>query len=301
MKAGNKGVTGVLTRPRGAGRLALRMARALLVAALLLSVAGLVVWWLGLLDRYFVFFPGKVVQGSPADLLLPYEDVHFTAGDGVRLHGWYISGGSGPGESATTLLWFNGNAGNIGHRVEKLGAMRRSLGVGQLIFDYRGYGASEGSPSEKGLYLDGEAALAYLKGRGDVDPTKIVFFGESLGSAVAVRLAANRGAYGVVLQAPFTSIKAMAQRAFPVLPLWLSVRSRFDSLAMVGRVRAPLLVMHSDADEIVPFEMGRRLHEAANEPKRLFVIQGALHNDPHLAPDSPYFQALRDFLASLER
>jgi fermentation-respiration switch protein FrsA (DUF1100 family) len=261
------------------------------LAAAVLAVAGVVIWWLGVLDRYFIFFPEREVTVTPADRGLAFEEVSFTAADGTRLHGWYV-----PGASDVTWLWFHGNGGNIADRLDALAALHRNLGVNIFIFDYRGYGKSEGRPTEKGMYLDGEAALAYLRTRLDVDVDKVVLYGRSLGCAVAVEMASRHGAYALVLESPFTSVKAMARRAFPVLPAWLLVKSRFDSLAKIREMDTPLLVIHPERDEIVPLAMGREVYEAAAGPKRFFVAEGALHNDQHLADSDPYFRELRGFL-----
>ena len=264
------------------------------LAAVVLAVAGVITWQVGVLDRYFIFFPEREVAETPADRGLAFEDVSFTASDGTRLHGWYV-----PGTSAVTWLWFHGNAGNIADRLDALAALHRNLGVNILIFDYRGYGKSEGRPSERGMYLDGEAALAYLRSRPDVDAAKVVLYGRSLGCAVALETARRHGAYALVLESPFTSIRGMARRTFPVLPAWLLVKSRFDSLSKIHGIAAPVLVVHPEQDEVVPIAMGREVYEAAGGPKRFFVAEGAMHNDQHLADSDPYFGALREFLASV--
>lgn len=264
------------------------------LAAAVLAVAGVIIRQVGVLDRYFIFFPEREVAETPADRGLAFEDVSFTASDGTRLHGWYVSG-----TSDVTWLWFHGNAGNIADRLDALAALHRNLGVTIFIFDYRGYGKSEGRPSERGMYLDGEAALAYLRSRPDVNADKVVLYGRSLGCAVAVEMASRHGAYALVLESPFTSIRAMARRTFPVPPAWLLVKSRFDSLSKMRGITAPLLVVHPENDEVVPIAMGWEVHEAAGGSKRFFVAEGALHNDQHLADGDPYFAALRDFLASV--
>ena len=247
-----------------------------------------------MLDRHFIFFPEKEIALTPADRGLRYEDIQFRASDGVELHGWWVPG---PGE--WTWLWFHGNAGNIGHRVDNLFELVERLGVSVFIFDYRGYGRSEGSPSEAGLYRDGEAALAYVRARAEVDAGRIVLFGRSLGGAVAVRLATEHEPFAVVLESAFPSIKAMARMMYLSLPVDVLVRSRFDSLSAIRDVHAPVMVLHGDRDEIVPLKMGRELFEAANEPKRFFVIEGAGHNDTYFVGGDRYYDALRSFLEDL--
>ncbi len=248
-----------------------------------------------LLDRYFIYFPQSEMVGTPGDVGLGYEDVFFSASDGTKLHGWFI-----PGESEITLIWFHGNAGNISHPVENILMLHRQIGANVFIFDYRGYGRSEGGPSEGGIYLDAEAALDYLRSRQDINQDRIVLFGRSLGCAVAVEMATRHDEYAVILESPFTSIRAMAKRSNPVLSLFLPVslvvRSRYDSLSKIKNVRSPVMVLHGDQDETIPHDMGRQLFDAANEPKRFYTIEGAAHNDTYQAGGDAYFDALRRFI-----
>ena len=265
------------------------------VAVVLLALLGLVARQTKLLDRYFVFFPEREIVRTPGDVDVKYEDVFFPTSDGVRLNGWFV-----PSESETTLVWFHGNAGNISHRLENLLMLKHRLGLNIFIFDYRGYGRSEGSPSEKGMYLDAEAALEFLSSRPAPDGgRKLVFFGRSLGAAVAVEMATRHETDALVLESPFTSVRAMARRAYPFLPaglLVLPLRSRFDSLAKIADVRTPVMVLHGDMDDIVPFEEGRKLYDAANQPKRFYTIEGAAHNDTYVIGGSAYFDALKAFI-----
>ena len=247
-----------------------------------------------MIDRRFIFFPEKELWGTPAHWGLTFDDVHFEASDGVRLHGWFV-----PGEGEVTWIWFHGNGGNIGHRLENLVLLRSGLGVNLFLFDYRGYGRSQGRPSEKGTYRDATAALDYVLSRRDVNPDRIIYFGRSLGAAVAVWLAALRRPHGLILESPFASVGDMAKWAFPHLPLYLLVRRKYDSLSQIGKVSCPLLVLHGDLDEVVPISQGRKLYEAATGPKSFYVIEGAAHNDTYIAGGEPYFQALGDFIKSL--
>lgn len=268
------------------------------VAVLLLAILafGLFARQTGLLDRQLIFFPAREITTTPASVGLDYDDVFFTASDGVRLHGWFV-----PGEGDLTLLWFHGNAGNISNRVENLLLLHERLGVNVFIFDYRGYGRSEGSPSEQGMYLDAEAALDYLRSRQDVDvENRLALFGRSVGAAVAVELATQHPAYAVILESPFTSVRAMARRIYPALaalvPVGAVVQSKFDTLSKIEQVRSPVMVLHGDSDDIVPIDMGREVFDAASEPKRFYIIQGANHNDTYIAGGNAYFDALKDFL-----
>ena len=251
-----------------------------------------------MLDRHFIFFPSKDLIATPGDVGLDFEEALFSASDGVHLHGWYV-----PGEGDTTLLWFHGNAGNVSHRVDYLLRLHRHLAVNVFIFDYRGYGRSDGIVSEQGTYLDAEGALAYLRSRqGPAPGHRLVLFGRSLGCAVAVEMATRHQAQAMVLEAPFTSIRDMAKRAYPYLPTSVLVRligARYDSLSKIRKVRIPLLVLHGERDELVPLEAGRELFEAANEPKRIYTVPGGGHNDTYLVGGDAYYEAIRGFLQDL--
>ena len=277
-------------------RRSLAVSRSGLLIAALLALLALGARQTNLLDKQLVFFPDREVLSTPGDAGLVYEDVTFTASDGVKLHGWFV-----PGDGKRVIIWFHGNAGNIGHRVENLVLMREQLRVSVFLFDYRGYGNSEGAPSEQGLYLDAEAALEYTKTRSGLEADEgIVYFGRSLGAAVAVELATRYPPRALVLESPFTSIQGMAQKLHPVVsklvPLGLVVQSRFDALAKIGQVRTPVMVLHGDQDDMIPIEMGRELFEAANEPKAFYAIRGASHNDTYAVGGVPYFDALRAFV-----
>ena len=258
-------------------------------------IAGFSVRQTNLLDRQFIFFPEREMAGAPGAVGLEYEDVFFSTSDGVKLHGWFV-----PGESDTTLMWLHGNAGNISDRIDNLLMVHRRLGVNVFIFDYRGYGRSEGTASEKGTYLDAEAALEYLRSRSDVDlDNGLVLFGRSLGCAVAVELAIRHNFHGIILESPFTSVRAMVKRVYPYLPVGLLmtlVQTRYDSLSKMKDVHSPVMVLHGDRDDTVPLDIGRKLFDAANDPKRFYVIQGASHNDTYLVGGEAYFEALKDFI-----
>jgi fermentation-respiration switch protein FrsA (DUF1100 family) len=252
--------------------------------------------------KEMIFFPEPLINATPQSAGMAFEDVYLTTSDGVRINGWYVPAVG----STVTLLWFHGNAGNLSDRVHQLRELHDRLAVNIFMLDFREYGRSEGEVSEAGTYLDAEAALAYLRGRGD--QRRIVYYGQSLGSAVAVELAVRqtggqaRGAPpdGLILEAPFLSIQAMAKAVMPLLPVGGLISTKYDSLSKIGAIHAPLLILHGDRDEVVPYAHGKRLFAAANEPKRFYTITGAHHNDTYIAGGEGYFTALRDFLASLE-
>ena len=243
----------------------------------------------------FIFFPEPLIGATPESAGLAFEDVYVTTSDGVRVNGWYV-----PAEGATiTLLWFHGNAGNLSDRVHQLRQLHDQLRVNIFMIDYRQYGRSEGEVSEAGTYLDAEAALAFLRGRPGASEHRIVYYGQSLGSAVAVELARRAPPDGLILEAPFLSIQEMARAAVPLLPVGALISTKYDSLSKIGAIHVPLLILQGDQDEVVPYAHGRRLFAAANQPKRFYTIAGAHHNDTYLAGGEGYFDALRTFLASL--
>jgi hypothetical protein len=241
----------------------------------------------------FIFYPEVRLVGTPGDVALAYEDARFPATDGVRLHGWWV-----PGPRPETILWMHGNAGNISHRLENLRLLHDRVGASVILFDYRGYGASAGTPSERGLYADAAGALAYLRGRADVQADRIVYFGRSLGAAVAVELALRAPPRGLILETAFTSVRGMAAEMLPS-PLAALVPPSFDSLTKIGAVRCPILFVHGDRDEVVPYAQGRRLFDAARAPKSFVTLPGAGHNDTYLVGGDHYFRRLGEFLDSL--
>jgi fermentation-respiration switch protein FrsA (DUF1100 family) len=239
-------------------------------------------------ERGFIYYPSATLEGTPASVGLVFENVDVTATDGVRIHGWHV-----PGRRPATLLYCHGNGGNISHRLPKLRALHDRLGLSILIFDYRGYGRSAGVPGEAGTYADARAMREWLRDR---DPRPVVYLGASLGAAVATALATEQPPAALVLEAPFASIQAMANAALPGAG-WL-FRTRYDTLGRVRRVRAPLLVLHGDADEVVPYRQGRAVFEAASEPKVFVTLPGARHNDAHAAGGETYWGAWTAFLAA---
>ena len=245
-------------------------------------------------DRYF-FFPNQVVSQSPADYGIAFEDVYFRSQDGIELNGWFV-----PGGTDLTWLWFHGNGGSLGDRAEDL-TLYNSLGVNIFVFDYRGYGHSAGKPTEKGVYRDATGALQYLQSRQDVANSRIVYFGQSLGGAIALELATRHPPLGLVLESTFSSAADMARQVAPRLPLHVLVRRKFDSTARIRKVSSPVLVVHGNDDSVVPLAPGRKLYEAAIGPKRWMGVPNADHSDVALTGGTLYLETLGDFLASLAR
>jgi hypothetical protein len=250
------------------------------------------------LEKSFIFYPDRYLEATPADYGLEFEEVFFPATDGMELHGWWIPARQ-KRQGQLTLLWMHGNAGNISHRLHNAKLLHDRLGIHLFLFDYREYGLSQGEVSEEGTYADAEGALAYILSRPDVRQDRVVYFGRSIGSAVAVELATRRIPAGLILESPMTSIPSLARSLFPWLPVGFLLSTKYDSLAKIGKIRTPLLIFHGTADEIVPFSHGRRLFEAANEPKRFFAIQGAHHNDTYLMGGEEYLQVWQEFLEGI--
>jgi fermentation-respiration switch protein FrsA (DUF1100 family) len=250
------------------------------------------------LDRSLIFYPDKHLEATPGDYSLFYEEVFFPASDGVELHGWWIPGPASGGVSPT-VLWMHGNAGNISHRLHNASLLHDHLGANLFLFDYREYGLSKGKVDEEGTYLDAEGALAYLLSRPEMQGSNIVYFGRSIGSAVAVELATRQAPAGLILESPMASIRAVAKAIFPWLPVGSLLSTKYDSLSKIGKVRVPLLVLHGTADEIVPFSQGRELFEVANEPKSFYAIEGAHHNDTYLLGGEEYFRTWEAFIEGM--
>jgi fermentation-respiration switch protein FrsA (DUF1100 family) len=247
------------------------------------------------IERQMIFYPSVLIERTPRDAGLQFEDVFFTTRDGVRLNGWLVP----HPEARSTLVWFHGNAGNIGNRVENIKLLHDLVKVNIFIFDYRGYGLSHGRPSEEGTYLDGEAALELVQKKlGDNAASKIVLFGRSLGAAVAAEMAGRFQSQGLILESPFISIAAMARAIFPWLPIGPLLLTRYDVLDKVKKIKVPVLVLHGDRDEIVPFDHGQTVFAAAPEPKKFYTIAGASHNDTYAVGGEKYFRELRLFIES---
>ena len=283
-------------------RIRLVVISAAIGASLAYGVTFLVLW--SQLEKRFVFFPVAELLYTPSDAGLDYQDVSFQTSDGLALQGWFIPGdpvtqspGDGPG---LTWLWFHGNGGNIGHRIDELVMAHHRTGDNIFIFDYRGYGQSEGKPSEQGTYLDSRAAVEYLRSRPDVDPENIVYLGHSLGAAVAVELSLTQPPKAMVLVSPFTSVRDMARLTLPIPPAGWLVRNHYDTISRIRMLSVPVLVLHGDLDETVPISQGRKLYQAANEPKSFQVLIGAGHNDTYEAAAEQYWGAIESFLAGVQ-
>lgn len=243
------------------------------------------------IERFFIFYPEKIHEASPLDFDLSFEEVYLETPDHVRLHGWYF-----PGDAPHPVMLFcHGNAGNISHRLDNVRRLvDHDLPV--FLFDYRGYGKSTGTPSEKGIYRDGLAAYDYLLHERGLPPEKIVLFGRSLGAAVAAEIALRRPARSLILESAFTSTRDMA-RTIPLFTLFSPfIPSHFNTLEKLSGITLPKLIIHGTRDEIVPFRLGRRLFEGSPRPKYFVPLEGAGHNDTYLVGGSRYFETLVTFV-----
>ena len=282
-----------------------RMAR--ILALLGVGLAGYVM----LFEDSFIYFPAKYPEGiweraqpraREGEIVARVEDVQLTASDGVRLHGWFCTpqtvsaGALEPVETKATLLFLHGNAGNLSHRYEIIAELVK-LPVNVFIIDYRGYGKSEGRPSEQGLYADARAAWDYLTTVRGIPAARIVIFGESLGGAVAIDLASKVSACGLIVQSSFTSVADMAAEVMPFAPRFL-IRTKMDSLSKIEHVSCPKLFIHSEADDIIPYRLGRRLFEAAHPPKEFYEVKNAPHNLTFDIGGAAIYEALRNFINS---
>ena len=278
-----------------------------ILSGLILAVAllAILLGWLLWNEPRMIYMPTREIEATPDRLGLGYQDLALVASDGVRIHGWLIPCPPGlatgaldsAGVPRLTVLLLHGNAGNISHRFEKV-RLLHACGADVVLVDYRGYGRSEGRPTESGTYRDAEAAYRYLIESRGLDPRSIVLYGESLGGAVAADLASRVEVRGMVIESSFTSIPDVAQAMYPFLPVRWLVRHRYDSVRKLARVRAPVLILHSRDDEYFPLRHGERLAAAAGGGARLVTLRGG-HNDAFLVSEDLYRVAVSEFLDEL--
>jgi len=265
------------------------------VALVLLAAYG--AWGLTLffIQPKLLYNPLREVTCTPVAMGLDFEDAVFTSSDGLRLSGWYIPAQN----SELTILLCHGNAGNMMHHLEIINAIY-NLGISCLIFDYRGYGDSEGRPSEKGTYLDAEAAYKWLTDVKKVLPDEIIIFGRSLGGSIAAHLASKVRAKALVLESAFTSYVDIGRKFYPYMPVRWFARFSYRTIDFIKNIHCPVLLIYSKDDEIIPFEFGLRLYEAANEPKEFIEISGS-HNGSFIESNKTYEQAWKKWLELLKQ
>jgi fermentation-respiration switch protein FrsA (DUF1100 family) len=236
-------------------------------------------------QRRLAFVPSRDLSVTPGDIGLSFEDIFIEVADGERVHGWYF-----PVEgSAVVAMLCHGNAGNISHRLETAEFLT-SIGVNVLLFDYRGYGRSDGKPSEENAYADAEAAYRWLLSDKGFGSEQVIIFGRSLGGAVAVELATRVSCRALIVESSFSSVKDLGRRMFPYMPIGLLLRFEFDSAEKIASLDCPKVICHSPVDEIVPYDLGRKLYEAAAEPKTWIELSGG-HNEREYFRDPAYLEA----------
>ncbi|MBI4218535.1 MAG: alpha/beta hydrolase [Chloroflexi bacterium] len=245
------------------------------------------------LERNLVYFPDKTLLRKPDSLGLRYRDIWLRTRDRVQIHGWMIDD-----RSDRTVLLFHGNAGNISFRLGEVALLVQRLNVNVFLLDYRGFGLSDGRPSERGTRLDAAAAVEFLLEEVGTPVGRLIYFGRSLGAAVATDLAARVRPAALILESPLPSVMRMTQASYPWIapmlnPLFLT---RYDTLTSLGRVKAPVFIAHGDEDEVIPFALGREVFEAAREPKVWYPVAGAGHNDMVVTGGSAYLDALTTFV-----
>lgn len=261
------------------------------IAAMYLGL-GLILYYM---QPSFLYAPMREVLYTPADLGLTFEKLQLKTTDELTISAWYI-----PADDAEfTILFCHGNGGNMAHRLDSIDIFNK-LGLNCLIFDYRGYGTSQGSPTEQGTYDDAEAAYKWLTESNHIPPQNIIIFGRSLGASVAAQLAINVDASaGVILESSFTSYLAMGRKFYPYMPVKWFARFSYNTIDNVRLLNCPALIIHSRNDDVVPFEFGLQLYEAANEPKE-FVEIFSNHNDGFLNSGEVYTNGLKDWLGLIK-
>lgn len=244
---------------------------------------------------YLPNIPSRQLSATPEQVGLAYEAINFDTDDGIRLNAWYL-----PAEQPLgTLLFFHGNAGNISHRLDSL-KIFHELRLNTLIFDYRGYGQSEGKPTEEGTFLDAEAAWRYLREQRHLETQDIIIFGRSLGAAIAAHLASRHKAKALILESAFTSVPDVAATIYPFLPVRWLARFRYNTREYLQNQAAPVLVIHSRDDEIIPFAHGQALFAGAPSPKQFLELRGG-HNDGFMLSRRSYVEGLDEFLSEIYR
>lgn len=263
----------------------------LLALAVLAYLAVCVVLYVA--QPRLVYFPSREYELTPDDIGLAFDDLTLTTSDGLALAAWYVPYPFAAG----TALFCHGNAGNMSDRLVTIRTVH-ALGYNVLIFDYRGYGRSEGSPNEEGTYLDAEAAWRYLTQTRGASPQRLVFIGRSLGGAVAIELATRHEPAALVVESTFTRLADVAAVHYRWVPVRILTRYRYDSAAKVAGLRCPKLFLHATDDELVPIELGRRLYEAAAPPKRFVETPGS-HNSGGFTYSARYTEQLGAFLSAV--
>lgn len=237
-----------------------------------------------------LYFPSDYLESDPSSAGLTFEDFEVEVEPGVLIHGWIVE----KDPQAPWILHFHGNAGNISHRIDFL-RLYHELGFNGVVFDYRGYGKSTGTPTEAGLVADGLAVVKYLQEQREVDPKTLIYWGESLGGGVAAAVSVKRAPRALILKSTFTSVPDMGADVYPFLPVRFLSTTKFDTKEVIGTFLFPKLVAHGQADTVIPFHHGQRLYQTASEPK-VFVQLSGDHNTSPLGLGDEFQQTVKDFV-----
>lgn len=261
------------------------MIHKIIIGILIIGSFYLFIFWF---ERKNLYFPLKRIEATPGDIGLKYEDVFFDAEDGKKLHGWFV-----PANSKKVLILLHGNGGNISHRLELI-SIFHDIGLNVFIFDYRGYGKSQGITTEKGTMLDGLAAYNYVRNLG-TDPECIILLGRSLGANIAIELATMINTGILISEGGFTSVMDIAKDLYGIRPPGFLIHNKYNALEKVSKVTTPTLIIHGESDEIIPIMHGLILYEEANEPKEFFEIKGG-HNDGFILTGEEYYTRIEEFI-----
>jgi uncharacterized protein len=270
-----------------------KMTIAIYILIILVGVYILISVLLYFAQPFITYFPSKKVSSTPAQIGLKFEHLILVTADNVHISAWYVPAAN----SEYTVIYCHGNGGNLSYYLDTV-AFLNQLNLNCLIFDYRGYGDSEGKPSEEGTYLDAQAAYYWLVNEKGAAPFKIILFGWSLGASVAAHLATMVDCAALVLDGSFTSYVDIAQKHFFLLPVALFAKYNYNTLDSIKNVHCPVMITHSRDDEIAPFRFGRKLFEEAGEPKK-FVETAGQHNDAFAENFGIYKKAWQEFLQSI--
>ena len=261
----------------------------LLATLILLILAGVLFY--SKLENKLIFYPDRGFDDSPSNWNLSYRDVLLRTKDGEKLHCWFFPLAGEP----PVLLFCHGNAGNISHRIENAEHLVKR-GISVFLLSYRGYGKSTGRPSEKGIYLDGLAAYDYLTESEKIPPNRIALFGRSLGGAVALEVALQRGVKCIIIESAFTSLRDMSKTIFPWSLFSPFIPNHYNNGSKIATLSVPKLIVHGKNDEIVPFWIGEKLFTLAKDKKKFLAIEGAGHNDTYIVGGSTYFNEVVSFI-----
>lgn len=267
-----------------------------MIKHILMSVATvylILLCYLFLFQKRMIYFPWKIITDDPSDINLEFEDVYIKTSDGVKIHAWYIP----VFESRATILFCHGNAGNLSHRLDTI-RIFHELGLNVLIFDYRGYGKSQGNTTEKGTYLDALAAWNYLVTKKNISSSQIIIAGRSLGGSVGAWLAKEKKPRGLIIESSFTSVPEMGQKIYPFFPIKLLSRFKYNTRDYIQEIECPIMIVHSRQDNIIPFQFGEELFKSAKEPKLFLEIAGG-HNGGFIDSENVYKAGFNKFFKIL--